>query len=156
MVKVARGATRTVLLVGRWAVKVPRCRLTLPHRTSRLHSFVRGWAANLSELEHRQIPGVAPVLWTLAGVVSIYPRAEPLRSDDDLSWWVLPTPPGLAIDRTRENVGVVDGRRPAWLDYDQTLAEGGAGVATSAPVELAPGQRLDRRALEHSAVDVEA
>ncbi len=156
MVEVARGATRTVLLIGRWAVKVPRCRLTLPHRTSRLHSFVRGWTANLSEFENRHASGVTPVLWTLAGVVSIYPRAEPLRSDDCVSWWVLPTPPGLAVDRTRQNVGVVDGRQPVWLDYDQTLAEGDAVVPTSGPVEFAPGRRFDRGTLEHGAVGVES
>lgn len=110
-----RGITRTVLLTRRWAVKVPSLR---PHGNGvrgLLWSACRGILANLSELEWSESPGVCPVRWTLAGIVNVYPRCEPLPVDAVVDY------DGIGAlfpsDRKADNVGYLNGRL-VWIDYD--------------------------------------
>ena len=65
--EVHRGVTRTVLVIGRWAIKVPS--LDAHERGVRgvLWSLTRGIQANLSECEWSGSPGTCPVLWSVAG-----------------------------------------------------------------------------------------
>lgn len=66
MIQVVRtGVTRTVVLIGAWALKVPK-------RTY----LVRGWLGNRSEWRQRNREGVASPVFTLAHVVLVMPRAE--------------------------------------------------------------------------------
>lgn len=114
------GICRTVYLVGPWAIKTPRLRLPHPPPSEggaewRVWSLARGVQANLSERQWGGVEGVAPVLWSLLGVVNIYPRCQP---------WEGPEPDYDAIgvgwlprDRKPENIGLLDGE-PVWIDYD--------------------------------------
>ncbi len=122
--KVCRGISRTVILVGQWAVKVPSLR---GHVTGdmrgRIEGLCRGVLANQSEYRwHTYEPWagwVAPVLrsW-LWGVVQVYPRCEPLDIPDDetgrATLPVLDPDPG---DVKVDNFGLLDGRIVR-LDYD--------------------------------------
>lgn len=114
---VRRGITRTVLLVGPWAIKLPSLRAHGHGLRGALWSVSRGILANLSETDWASEPGVCPVRWSLAGVVNVYPRCEPIErelTDDEY------TAIGFAgpVDKKPPNVGLLNGRM-VWLDYDQ-------------------------------------
>lgn len=114
--EVRRGVTRTVLLAHRWAIKVPSLRSHGEGVRGTLWSLARGLNANLSELQWSGTPGTCPVLWTLAGVVNVYPRCDPVTweltdADYDGTGFIGPG------DRKPHNVGMLDGRL-VWLDYD--------------------------------------
>lgn len=117
MLIVRRGATRTVLLVGRYAVKVPSFRgvCTRDFR-GRLASLAAGLLANQSEHLWYQYEGwdgrVAPVLHSwLGGFVQVYPRCDPLPDRA-----VLPSLEPCPGDVKPDNFGVL-GRRVVRLDY---------------------------------------
>jgi hypothetical protein len=116
-VKVIRtGVSRTVWLVGRWAVKVPSLRGG--STGGWLHSFCQGVLANQSERTWSGFESwqgkVAPVLhcW-LGGIVNVYPRCQPVPHDD---YWARDQPdldPELGIDpgdRKACNYGLLDGQ----------------------------------------------
>lgn len=77
-VELHHGVNRSVVLVGRWAFKLP---------WGLGHSPVRGWLANRSEWRQRLRPDVCPPRWTLAHIVLVMPRAnevsENMRPDYD-------------------------------------------------------------------------
>lgn len=75
------GVTRTVLVVGRWAIKMPSLRANGHGLAGVLWSWSRGVQANLGELQwSTYLSGhVCPVIWSAAGLVNIYPRCEPVR-----------------------------------------------------------------------------
>jgi hypothetical protein len=116
---VRTGVTRTVLLVGRYAVKVPTLRGVHPGGfRGRLAGVARGLLANLSEHTwSRYGPWagkVAPVLWSgLGGFVQVYPRCEPLAGGDRGPLPQLDPCPG---DVKPDNFGWL-GRRVVRLDY---------------------------------------
>lgn len=74
MITIRRGITRTVLLAGRWAIKVPSHRAHGDGIRGVLWSITRGIQANFSEAEWSTSPGVCPVRWSIAGLVNVYPR----------------------------------------------------------------------------------
>lgn len=69
---VRTGVTRTVVLVGWWAVKVPTIRgLGDPAQSgNRLASFARGILANKTEREWSSIDGVNPVVWSYRNLIN--------------------------------------------------------------------------------------
>lgn len=67
-IEVRRGITRTVLLIGPWAVKVPSLRSNGDGLRGVLWSISRGISANLSEIQWSDSPGVCPVLRSAAGL----------------------------------------------------------------------------------------
>jgi hypothetical protein len=75
--KIRRGMTRIVLLIGRWAIKIPR--------PSSSQQFVLGCLANLAErsisVESRGDLRLAQTRWcALLGLISVQERVgEPLR-----------------------------------------------------------------------------
>lgn len=75
MVIVRSGITRTVLLVGRWAIKVPRLSYAYG---------VRGWLANRSECKQFARHGVNPPLTTLGHFATVYRRADRCLSEDEM------------------------------------------------------------------------
>jgi hypothetical protein len=122
---VRSGITRTVLLVGRYAIKFPTLRGGSARKHSRLRFFCHGVLANLSELEWHEYFGdaVAPVLWSMGGLVNVYPRCEPFVSfEDDPAGRALDDVPSV-IDDVRigdlkhDNLGYLNGRA-VWIDYD--------------------------------------
>lgn len=115
-----RGVTRTVLLIGRWAIKVPTIRgLGDPKmKGARCASFARGVLANRSELEWSGTEGVNPVVWSWRCVINVYRRAEPVIVVDETFDFDAICPEWKIIgDRKSENIGLVDGRI-VWLDFD--------------------------------------
>lgn len=112
-----RGITRTVLLVGPWAVKVPSLRAHGEGLKGLLWSFCRGVTANQSEYEWSRWPGVCPARWSLAGLVNVYPRCAPVdRELTDAEYDAIGfTGPS---DRKPANVGRLNDRL-VWVDYDQ-------------------------------------
>lgn len=116
-IEVRRGITRTVGLIGRWAVKVPSLRAYGNGVRGVLWSVTRGIQANLSEYEWSGSPGTCPVLWSLAGLVNVYPRCELVDDDAPIDWDAIGF---LApVDRKAPNVGVLDGR-VVLIDYDMS------------------------------------
>lgn len=118
------GATRTVILIGRWAIKVPSFRGVL---TCDMRGRIAGWCtgvlANQSEYTwHSFEPWagqVAPVLrsW-LFGVVQVYPRCEPLDlPDDEAGRAILPVLDPDPGEVKADNFGLLAGRIVR-LDYD--------------------------------------
>ena len=81
-----------------------------------LWSFSRGILANQSEREWSGQPGLCPVLWSVAGLVNVYPLASRIKRDlADREYDAI----GMVgpMDRKPQNVGVLGGRM-VWLDYD--------------------------------------
>lgn len=117
MIQIRRGITRTVFLIDCYAIKVPSLRSHGSGLAGVLWSFARGISANLSEREWSGQQGVCPVSASLAGLVNIYPRCEPvMHNPTDAEYaaigFVGPT------DRKPGNVGLLGGRM-VWIDYDQ-------------------------------------
>jgi len=116
--------TRTVILVGRWAVKVPTLRgMTTADARGRLAGVCRGILANQAEhIWHDYGPWagrVAPVRRSLLlGLVQVYPRCEPLADGDRGPLPRLDPCPG---DVKPDNYGRIEGRgRVVRVDYDMT------------------------------------
>lgn len=113
---VRRGVTRTVFLVGRWAIKVPSLRGD--SQGNRLGSFCWGVLANLNERTWSSYEGwagqVAPVRVSLWGLVQIYPRCAPVSRGWREGLAVMDPDPG---DHKADNYGVLDGR-VVRVDYD--------------------------------------
>lgn len=117
------GICRTVILIGRWAIKVPSFR---GHITGdlrgRVAGFCHGILANQSEHVWHTFEGwsggVAPVLHSwLFGVVQVYPRCEPLDvADDEVGRATLPLLDPDPGDVKVDNYGLLDGRIVR-LDY---------------------------------------
>lgn len=128
------GINRTVLLIGRWAVKVPSLRGgSTGGVRGRVHTFARGILANASEYQWHDFEGwhgkVAPVLHSwLGGLVQVYPRCEPLSDDDRGPLPRLEPCPG---DVKPDNYGRLNGR-VVRLDYDMT-GERVCGMACCRP-----------------------
>lgn len=117
---VRRGICRVVLLVGPYAIKAPRL-LGSPHDGLRgmVWSVSRGLQANLSEMQWTDVEGVAPVLWSLGGLVNVYPRCEEVDwdlTDEEYETLALPGH-WFPRDRKAANIGLLNGRL-VWLDYD--------------------------------------
>ena len=115
---VRTGVSRTVLLIGEHAIKVPSFRGGMHGGwRGRLEVFARGYLANTSEYrwhDYQDWAGlVAPVRrsW-LGGLVQVYPRCRPLPPGAELP--VLDPDPG---DRKSDNFGLLEGR-VVRLDYD--------------------------------------
>jgi hypothetical protein len=110
------GISRTVFLIGRYAVKVPRLR-SQGNGHGPTWTIPRAVLANQSERDWGGVEGVAPVLRSLlGGLVNVYPRCEewppgppPAYDQIGVGW--------LPRDRKPQNVGILDGK-PVWLDYD--------------------------------------
>jgi len=85
--QIHRGVTRTVVVVGDWAVKFPSLRANGLGIKGHIWSFCRGVIANQAEEEWSGVEGVNPVVWSplKTGLLNIYRRAElievPRRSD---------------------------------------------------------------------------
>lgn len=110
------GCTRTVLLVGTWAIKAPSCRMGLTE-------FLMGWCGNREEAHkwaHRgmwpQQDLMCPVLhcWLL-GLVLVMRRAEEVEYEE-LNNTELEPLRIITADLHSGNVGRLDGRLVV-LDY---------------------------------------
>lgn len=79
MIRNTRGVTRTVFLIGRWAIKVPTGRHGWPE-------WVDGLRANLREIERAKYahlkPFVCPILWAAPlGLAIVMPRVGIIERD---------------------------------------------------------------------------
>lgn len=105
------GISRTVILVGRWAIKVPSARGHMPGGPrGRLAGFCHGILHNQSEAEWSSFEDwqgrVAPVLHSwLFGLINVYPRCLPAPADAEL--FEMDIDPG---DIKRDNYGLLNGR----------------------------------------------
>ena len=92
------GATRTVLLVGRWAVKIPKIHIG---GWGLIHNFLTGICANIREAQLSKVygEGYCPVLFAGFGMV-VMPRCAPLN---DQEW--AQTVPMHGVEHKRENYG---------------------------------------------------
>ncbi len=106
--KLRGGQTRKVLLVGRWAVKVPN--------PSSWKQFVMGILANLNERGWSGYDDrLCPVLWaSRTGLLLVMRRAGALVGE-------VPDMPGLPfLDMKAENFGVLEDRVVS-VDYAETI-----------------------------------
>lgn len=109
---ITHGTTRTVILIGKYAIKIPR--FTAPYAWS----ITRGIQANISEREWSGSPGTCPVLYSLIGLINIYPRCQPVTwdmTDDEYDDIGLLGP----ADRKPNNIGLLNGKL-VWVDYDMS------------------------------------
>lgn len=113
--KVKRGATRNVLLAGRFAFKFPSC------RSWRL--FLNGLLGNMQEAEFARAgwPKLCPVVFSLPyGFLTVMRRAEPLPDDVwrglDVQAWASEEGHTIPVEPKQDSFGVLDGRIVA-VDY---------------------------------------
>lgn len=133
--KITRGVTRTVILTRRWAIKIPALRG--PGR-SWLWAVTAGIQANMSEREWSVAENVCPVVWSFAGVVNVYRRAQQVaRVNDDAYPSLRFGDVQLRIDPKPANVGILDGRL-VWLDFDQSQGSCQVCCYTHGPLHPAP------------------
>jgi hypothetical protein len=118
VMEIRRGITRTVVLVGRWALKFPSLRAYGDGPRGVVWSITRGIQANLSEITWTGSPGVCPVVWSLAGLVNLYPRCEPVLTEPTEEEYSATGVLG-PTDRKASNVGWLKGRL-VWIDYDMS------------------------------------
>lgn len=112
------GIARTVFLIGRWAIKVPRFKGALsPTGAGISWTIPRAMLANQSERDWSGTAGVCPVLHSwLGGLINVYPRCDPWPWTHEPDYdrigdgW-------LPRDRKIENIGILNGQF-VWLDYD--------------------------------------
>lgn len=117
MVEVIRhGITRTVILIGRYAIKVPSLRY-------RGRFFLQGCLANVSERDtyrgwngRRHYKPLCPVLWcSWGGLLLVMARAEPIPDETwaaaEKAWFT-----HLDPDWKRDNLGIYLGRL-VLIDY---------------------------------------
>lgn len=107
------GTTRIVLLTPRWAIKLP---LVSSRGHGWLWSLAHGVIANLSELRLSHEPGVCPVVWSLHGLIQVYPRCRPVSLDTGPIAFDMLASERVPVDPRPHNVGVLNGR-VVWLDY---------------------------------------
>lgn len=135
--RVCRGITRTVLLAGRWAVKVPSLRRYGNGLAGLLWSVCRGVLANQSEAEwwtHAPVQTRAvlcPVRWSLlGGLVNVYPRCEPYQvtAEQEMAmfhrtWRPIDMDPSPGDEKAANYGWLVDdrGRRLVRIDYDMNF-----------------------------------
>lgn len=124
--KLHRGICRVVLLIGPWAIKMPTSRpygrRSAP--TERLWAIARGVIANNSEKQWSGQAGVCPVVFSLLGIVQVYPRCEPVSEEEvpdwhDKPWWDSIAPSLPFADRKAANLGRLNGQL-VWVDYDSS------------------------------------
>lgn len=101
------GRNRTVLLIGRWAIKLPSIRSA--------HDFAFGLLNNLNERDwHAQHPSYCPVLWAAPlGLALVMPRARVLS---DVEYAAVVPPAVAGVERKADSWGWLGGRLVA-LDY---------------------------------------
>ncbi len=117
--KVAKGATRTVLLIGAYAIKVPR----LFSWAACWRNFLLGLIANMQEAEWgvTGFPEFCPVLFSIpGGFLVVMSRADPLTEEqfDSIDWETFCNKQDYYcfVERKIENMGLYQGRIVA-VDY---------------------------------------
>lgn len=113
--EMAYGATRAVLLVGRYAIKIPSA------TTWKL--FLLGLVANMQEVEFSMTgwPELCPVLWSVpGGLLVVMRRAQPITQEEfdaiQFPEWQDKGDYYVPIEAKRANMGRLDGRIVA-VDY---------------------------------------
>lgn len=122
--KLAGGITRAVLLIGPYAIKVPRVRYGWS-------KFLYGLLSNMTEARFKPLAdkwSLAPVVFAVpGGWLNVQRRCEPIGDDDwnhishdgeyeamnGLPYWN-----GMSCDFKRDNFGTLDGR-VVLLDYGE-------------------------------------
>ena len=109
------GTTRTVWLIGRWAIKVPSC--------CKWRLFLHGLLANLQErsFSATRWAKLCPVLWsTPGGWLLVMRRARPLTRAEwdafDPEPWCQEEDYVIPAEHKMDSFGVLDGRIVA-VDY---------------------------------------
>lgn len=75
-----KGSTRTVLFIGKYAIKLPR--------TNKWKVFLRGILANIDEnMWYKNSPNewrdkMSPVVFSLAGIIMVSMRANPITDEE--------------------------------------------------------------------------
>lgn len=117
LIQCCSGCTREVLLVGRWAIKIPQFRYEYRH-------FLQGLLANMQERHwwrNFPQPELCPVLWGIpGGWLIVMRRADPMTRQqldeiDLKAWcdkgdWKVPAEPKM------DSFGWIDGKLVA-VDY---------------------------------------
>lgn len=117
--QIRRGTTRTVLLLGKYAIKLPRLSAHHSGLRGRMWSLARGILANISESEWSGMQGVCPVLWSgFGGIVNIMPRCKPVYEDRSVEEYYAISNQLFASDKKPQNLGLLNGEL-VWIDYDQ-------------------------------------
>jgi hypothetical protein len=122
-VKIAHGVTRSVLLVGPYALKFPSVRYGW-------NKFLRGLLSNMCERQFKPLAAkyrLAPVVFGVpGGWLTVQRRCEPLTAEQwsDLLFLYDEGPPvgvdwhGFSCDFKRDNFGTIDGS-VVLLDYGE-------------------------------------
>lgn len=113
--QLAYGVTRTVVLVGRWALKFPSmCEWRL---------FLLGLLANMQEarFSRAELPELCPVLWSIpGGWLIVMPRVREMTSDEfesfDVGAFINKETYVVPVERKPDSFGWLDGRVVA-IDY---------------------------------------
>lgn len=117
--KFKSGTTRITILIGRLAFKIPIM--------NSLKYFVKGWLGNIDERDawknyDKKGKLLCPVYFSLAGLINIMPKAEPVVNIDFDKQWALNfyKDAGVHIDVCSgwKNFGYIKNvHQPVLLDY---------------------------------------
>lgn len=112
---VRHGSTRVVLLIGRWALKLPSL-YSWPH-------FLRGLLCNMQEAMFSATgwPELCPVVLSIpGGWLVVMPRAHPISREEffsmDYESFVQRPDHVVPVERKLDSFGMLDGRLVA-VDY---------------------------------------
>ena len=111
MIDVKSGMTRNVLLIWKYAIKIPT------FRSWKL--FLRGLLANMQENEFSGVwPELCPVVFSVpGGVCSVMIRAEPISEKQfDLEFEKIPEHIVIIAESKSQNYGYLNGKLVA-IDY---------------------------------------
>jgi hypothetical protein len=112
------GISRTCILAGPLAIKVPRLVPIDRSLAGVAWTIARAVLANQSEAQTSGVDGVMPVKASLlGGLVNIYPRSEPMTLPHEAIPYDQIGQGWVARDRKPQNVGRYLGQL-VWLDYD--------------------------------------
>lgn len=126
---IRRGISRTVILIGKYAIKVPSLRTHGDGIRGSIWSFARGVVANHSEITWYQydVKNLCPILWHgLFGLVIVMPRCEQYIVDDKTEEKMYtgdfcPVDFDILItDNKPENYGILNGN-VVMVDYDMSF-----------------------------------
>lgn len=102
------GITRVVILIGRWAIKIPRVNYGWG-------KFVEGIENNRSERKYwkeSKSNEVCPTLFSLWGLLNIMPRVRVCETKEEIEC----IPLDDWLDRKPDNLGYLNGK-VVWIDY---------------------------------------
>jgi len=110
--KICNGTTRLVILIGKWAIKIPQIKYSWK-------LFLNGLLANMQEVEFSTLKDdrVCPILFYVSGGwVVVMPKCDIISEEDFLNLDIDKFHPTIPVENKRNSFGYYNGNIVA-IDY---------------------------------------